>query len=87
MNGFKLSWRAAIGIVTLILAAGAMTSVVAENTRTNHKQDTAIEGVIDLQRKQAETNGRLEAQTASTDKAVQQILKLLLEEARLKGRR
>ena len=80
-------WPLVAALILATLTGGALSSVVAENTRTNHKQDRAIEGIIDLQRQQAQTNGRLEAQTASTDKAVQQILKLLLEEKLRNGRR
>ena len=87
VNWTRAAWPIVAGLTLAILAGGAMTSVVAENTRTNHKQDTAIEGIVEIQRQQAATNGKLEARTESTGKAVEQILKLLLEEARENGRR
>lgn len=70
---------AAAGVVALV-AFGTLTNVVAENSKVNDKQDEAIQGIRELQRRQAETNGRIEAQTENIDRQVQQILNIIIKE-------
>ncbi len=76
-------WPIAAAIAATLIGFGTLTSVVAENTKTNDKQDMAIQGIVDmssrLQREQARTNGALEAQVQTTQRDVEQILEILLE--------
>ena len=73
-------WPIAAAGVTALIALGTLTSVVAENSKVNDKQDEAIRGITNLQREQARTNGRIEARTQSIDRQVQQILSIIIKE-------
>ena len=78
-------WPIAASVVAVLVGFGTLTSVVAENKKTNDKQDVAIEKITDLQREQARTNGRIESQVEDTKGDVEQILKILLENNRRRG--
>ena len=75
-------WPIAGAIVAVLVGFGTLTSVVAENAKANDKQDEAIEKITDLQREQAQTNGRIESQVKDTKRDVERILDILLDNQR-----
>lgn len=75
-------WPIAAAIAVTLIGFGTLTSVVAENTKTNEKQDDALQRIVEMQRDQAWTNGVVKAQVEATQRDVEQILKILLTGAR-----